>query len=208
MSVTIIILIATILVSYRAMEDSNLKYKLMFNPVYCADEKQWYRVLSHALIHGDWMHLIFNMYVLWMFGQYVELGGAHTIGYELLHGAKGHFYFALLYLGGAAFATLPSLIRRRHDRGYFSLGASGAVSAIVFSFILLNPQAKLSLLFLPIPMSAYIFGALYLVAEYFLSKQNRTGIAHDAHFAGAVFGIIFTFALNSEVVIKLWNTIL
>ncbi len=209
MSVTIVILAITIIVSIQAMENSDMKYKMMFNPVYCADDKQWYRVLSHALIHADWMHLIFNMYVLWMFGQAVETGTGvnEHLGYYGLHGVKGYFFYVLLYVGGAAFATLPSLTRRRHDKTYFSLGASGAVSAVVFSFILLNPSAKMGLLFLPIMAPAYIFGILYLLAEYFLSKQNRTGIAHDAHFAGAIYGIIFTFALNAEKVIDLWRNI-
>ncbi|MCB0478433.1 MAG: rhomboid family intramembrane serine protease [Crocinitomicaceae bacterium] len=209
MTVTIVILIITILVSIQAMENQDMKYKMMFNPVYCADDGQWYRVLSHALIHADWMHLIFNMYVLWMFGQGVEMGNGRydTNSYVGLNGNVGYMYFAVMYVGGAAFATLPSLIRRRHDRGYFSLGASGAVSAVVFSFILLNPGAKMGLLFLPIMAPAYIFGAIYLAAEYFLSKQNRTGIAHDAHFAGAIFGIIFTFATNAENVIRLWKNI-
>lgn len=208
MSVTIVILIITVLVSIQAMEKQEMKYKMMFNPVYCADEGQWYRVLSHALIHADWMHLIFNMYVLWMFGQAVELGkGDYYNGFVDTLGAKGYVYYAILYIGGAAFATIPSLFRRRHDRGYFSLGASGAVSAVVFSFILLNPDARMGLLFIPIMAPAYIFGGIYLLAEYFLSKQNRTGIAHDAHFAGAVYGIIFTFATNSEMIIRLWKNV-
>ncbi|MEZ4938728.1 MAG: rhomboid family intramembrane serine protease [Crocinitomicaceae bacterium] len=206
MSVTIVILVVTILISIQAMENQDMKYKMMFNPVYCTDEKQWYRILSHALIHADWMHLIFNMYVLWMFGQGVE-NSLNSNSFVGLNGNIGYMYFSLLYVGGAAFATLPSLIRRRHDRGYFSLGASGAVSAVVFAFILLNPGAKMGLLFIPIMAPAYIFGAVYLLAEYLLSKQNRTGIAHDAHFAGAIYGIIFTFATNHGVVIQLWKNL-
>lgn len=201
MSITIVILICTILVSYQAMENSELKYKMMFNPVYCAEDKQWYRVLSHALIHADWMHLIFNMYVLYMFGETVE---HFFVG---LNGPPGYLYFVLLYVGGAAFATVPSLIWRRNDRGYFSLGASGAVSAIVFAFILLVPTSELGLLFLPIRLPAYIFGILYLAAEYYFSKQKRSGIAHDAHFAGALYGLIFTFATNFEYVVKMWKTV-
>jgi membrane associated rhomboid family serine protease len=207
MSVTIVILIITILVSIQAMENSDMKYKMMFNPVICADEKQWYRVLSHALIHADWMHLIFNMYVLWMFGQSVEIGKGSYNGFVELHGNKGYMYFSMMYVGGAAFATLPSLIRRRHDRSYYSLGASGAVSAVVFSFILMNPDARMGLLFIPIMAPAYIFGMIYLAAEYFMSKQQRTGIAHDAHFAGAIYGLLFTFATNPSFVINLWKNI-
>jgi len=201
MSITVVILIITILVSYQAMERPELKSKLMFNPVYCADNKEWYRVLSHALIHANWMHLIFNMYVLYMFGKAVE---AYFIG---LNGSKGYLYFIILYIGGAAFATLPSLITRRHDRSYFSLGASGAVSAIVFSFILLMPTSKMGLLFIPIQIPAYIFGGIYLAAEYYMSKQDRGRIAHDAHFAGAIFGIIFTISTNFEFIITTWKNV-
>lgn len=201
MSITLIILIITVLVSIQAMENSEMKYKMMFNPVYCADEKQWYRVLSHALIHANWMHLIFNMYVLYMFGEFVEKS------FRVLHGPKGYLFFVLLYVGGAAFATLPSLINRRHDRSYFSLGASGAVSAIVFSFILLSPNSEMGLLFIPFYLPSWLFGLLYLAAEYFMAQRERTGIAHDAHFAGAIYGLIFTFATSYEIVIRIWQTV-
>lgn len=202
MTVTIFILVLTILISIQAMENSEMKYKMMFNPVFCWRDNQWYRVLSHALIHSNWMHLIFNMYVLYMFGEMVEKL------FIANHNTSGRILFVVLYVGAGVFATLPSLINRKNDSAYFSLGASGAVSGIVFSFILFLPTAEMGIIFLPFYLPAYQFGLIYLVAEYFMSKKGRTGIAHDAHFAGAVFGIIFTLITNLESITHIWKTIL
>ena len=133
------------------------------------------------------------MYVLYAFGLNVEafFGSMNQIGV---------LYFVLLYLGGMVFATLPSIVKNRENPSYRSLGASGAVSAIVFAFIVLAPTAGMGLIFLPgISIPAFIFGILYLVAENYMSKKGNTNIAHEAHIAGAIFGLIFLAFFDFEV---------
>jgi membrane associated rhomboid family serine protease len=198
MYITYLLLGITILVSVRFMEDSVEKRRLMLNPYDVVNYQKWYRCFTHAFIHADWMHLIFNMYVLYMFGASIT---EHQFGYvsrlslepALIadFGAEGYLYFGCLYVGAILFTSTVSIFRHRENMHYNSLGASGAVMAVVFGYILLNPTAELGLIFLPIYVPAYIFGPIILIAEVLLSRRGGTGIAHDAHIAGAVFGIIF-----------------
>lgn len=202
MYLTYLLLAATVLVSVLAFQDESLKRRLMFNPHDVVHYNKWYRSFTHAFIHADYFHLGFNMYVLYAFGvQYTQelyppqmyVNVPYSLEPTLVHdfGARGYLYFGLLYLGGILFSTLIAIRRHRDNPGYNSLGASGAVMAVVFAYIILNPNAQLGLIFLPIHVPAYIFGPILLGIEYYMSKRGRTGIAHDAHFAGAVFGIIF-----------------
>ncbi|MBI1838535.1 MAG: rhomboid family intramembrane serine protease [Flavobacteriia bacterium] len=188
-----IILIVTVLVSMKAMDNERLKDKLMFIPYRCTQNKESYRVFSHILVHADFPHLLFNMLTLFMIGKDLELFLIFQYG-EL----TGEFHFLILYILGAMFATIIPFVRNYNNYNYRSLGASGAVSAIVFAFIVWNPKAELSLMFLPIPMPAYVFGILYLVVEYYLDKKGNTGIAHDAHIGGAIFGVIYILIINID----------
>tara|TARA_B110000090_G_scaffold262_1_gene244 strand:+ start:8745 stop:9362 length:618 start_codon:yes stop_codon:yes gene_type:complete len=195
MSITLIIIIITVAVSLYASENSDIKKKLLFNPYQVLNNKQYYRVLTHAFIHADLMHLGINMYVLYSFGQYLESM------FMRMFGEIGLLYFILLYIGGILFATLPSLRKHKDNPHYNSLGASGAVSAVLFSFIVLNPMAQLGL-FAIIPLNATFFGVLYIGYEMYMNKKGRTNIAHDAHLLGAAFGIIFTIILSPSNVIS------
>ena len=111
-------------------------------------------------------------------------------------GNIGYLYYITLYIGGLLFATLPSLKKHGDNPGYLAVGASGAVSAIVFSSIILYPTGGMGLLFIPIRIPSFIFGVLYLLAEHYMSKKGGTGIAHDAHIGGAFFGVFFTVLLD------------
>ena len=108
----------------------------------------------------------------------------------------GVCYLLILYFAGAIFASLPSFLKQQDNSSYRSLGASGAVSAVIFAAILWDPSMRLGILFIPFPIPAYIFGPIYLAIEYFSMKRGGTGIAHDAHLGGAVFGILFVLLLN------------
>lgn len=161
----------------------------MFSPYQAIHQKKWYKVITHAFVHADWMHLGFNMYVLYLFGNITE----NFLVAQ--YGTKGYVMFITLYIGGVMFATLPSIRKHKNNDLYFSLGASGAVSSVLFAAILIHPSMEL-LFFFAIPMKAVIFGPLYLALEYYLSKNSKGRIAHDAHFAGAIFGIIFMLLLD------------
>lgn len=192
MSVTYIILGITVLISVMAFSNAELKYKFMFIPHVIQNQtKQHYRFISHILIHADWMHLIFNMYVLFIFGTIVE---------EMiveLNGDGGVLRYLLLYVGGAVFATLIPFIRNKENPNYMSLGASGAVSAVVFASIILAPQIKIGLVFLP-AIPGYLFGILYIAFEYYMDKKGGSGVAHDAHLGGAVFGLAYVIATQFD----------
>lgn len=196
--ITLIIIGITVLVSIAGMQDQRLKDKLMFNAYQIHHRKEWYRFFSNGLIHADWMHLLFNMYVLYMFGRAVE--GAFK--YESIYGSKGPLFFVLLYVGGLAMSSLYSYEKNKHNIYYNALGASGAVSSVMFSFIVLAPTSELNIVFLPfIELPAYIFGILILALEHYLSRRGNTGIAHDAHYWGAIFGVVFTIALKPQLAI-------
>lgn len=153
-----------------------------------------YRVGTYALIHADWLHLIVNMYVLYNFGE----NGTEAM-YKIAFGSKGLLFFILLYVGGAITSVIPSYEKHKHNYGYTAVGASGAVSAIVFAYILFNPLSSFYFVFVPFPIPAYIFGLLYMGISYYLARQNKGNIGHDAHFFGALFGLMFTILLNKEI---------
>ncbi|MGV6862434.1 MAG: rhomboid family intramembrane serine protease [Putridiphycobacter sp.] len=215
MYITYIILIITVLVSIKAFEDQGLMHKLIFNPFDVFRNNNWYRIFSHAFIHADFMHLGFNMYVLYMFGvQVTPQSQSFYFGFKSLEpalvfdfGNLGYIYFGLLYVGGIVASSLFSLFKHKNNPQYNSLGASGAVSAVVFGAILLNPTAKMGLMFIPIYLPAYIFGPLLIAVEYFLAKRGRTNIAHDAHIGGAIFGFLFVSLINPSYLTRFFNLI-
>lgn len=165
----------------------------MFRPAVIHERGEWYRFLSAGFIHADWMHLLFNMYVLYAFGEYVE--GA----YEAVFGPfEGKVLYLVLYLMGIAAASIPSYYQHQGNYTYAALGASGAVSGIVFAFIFFSPWAMLSLFFF-IPMPAILFGIGYLWYSNYMAKRNLDNIGHDAHFWGGVFGFLFTIVAAAVI---------
>ncbi|MBL0329135.1 MAG: rhomboid family intramembrane serine protease [Bacteroidetes bacterium] len=192
--ITYIILAITVFTSITAMDNHTLKNKLMFNAYMIKERKEWYRFFSHGIIHADWMHLGFNMLSLYMFGKAVE------DAYAAIFDGKGMLFFIILYVGGLVMSSLYSYERNKTNIYYNSLGASGAVSAVIYAYIMLAPTAQLGIMFIPVPIPAYIFGFIYLGIEYYLSKRGNTGIAHDAHFWGAIYGIVLTIILRPHAV--------
>lgn len=167
----------------------------MFNAYMINNRKEWYRFFTNGFIHADWMHLAFNMFSLYMFGGNVEA----TFSDGNVFGTKGSLFFILLYVGGLAMSSLYSYEKNKNNIYYNALGASGAVSAVIFAFIILAPTQKLLFLFLPIPIPAYLFGIIFLGAEYYLGKRGQSNIGHDAHFWGAIYGIAFTLILKPSL---------
>ena len=199
MSVTIIIIAVTVIVSLLAFNNHEVFRRLAFNAYDIKHFKNSYRFLSYALIHADWIHLFINMMVLYSFGRIVEQY------YEMLFGLKGILYFILLYVGGTALSTLPSYGKHKDDYSYTAVGASGAVSAVVFTFILFDPLGKLTIFPIPIGIPAIVFGILYLIYSAYMGKKNIDNVGHDAHFWGAIFGLVFTIILKPELIVRLFS---
>lgn len=200
--ITYLILAVTGLVSYKAFEDSSLKWRFMFNAYQIKERKEWYRFFSHGLIHADWMHLIFNAYVLFSFGKIVELTYLNIFGF-----GKGHLNYILLYVGGLAVSSFYSYAKHQDNPHYNALGASGAVSAVLFSFIAIYPSENLSLMFIPIPIKAWMMGGGYLLYSHFMAKKQMDNVGHDAHFWGAVFGFVVTFVFKPVLFSQFINQI-
>lgn len=199
--ITIAILIITVAFSMYAMNNPSIKYKYIFHPYSISHNNQHYRFLSHAFLHSDYLHLAFNMYALFMFGPIVEEQVLPLLmGTALVPDKKlGMVMFMLLYTGGIYASTISEYLKNKNNTYYTSLGASGAVNALIFSFITCSPFSQLGFFFIPMP--AWVFGILYLGISYFLSKRQAGNesvdrIGHEAHFWGAMFGIVFTLVLG------------
>lgn len=191
--VTLILLVVTCLISIRAFKDPEMKYKWMYYPYKVNKEKQFYRILSHVFIHADYTHLLFNMIVLFFFGRMMESTLITYMGSKM-----GSIYFLMLYLLGGIAASLWPYMRNHENPNYMSLGASGAVSAVLFASILWEPGSQLQFLFIPFNIPAWLFGILYLGFEFYMGRKGTGTIAHDAHFGGAIFGILYILFLNFD----------
>jgi membrane associated rhomboid family serine protease len=197
-SVTIIIICITAAVSIAAFSNIKLFDQLKLFPAIMTSNKEAHRIATYGLIHADWMHMLINMYVLYSFGA---RNGTEFM-YNGVFGAKGTLFYVLLYVGGLVTSVIPSYEKNKTNFGYTAVGASGAVSSIVFAYILFNPLNEFYFLFIPFAIPAYIFGAFYLGISYYLAKQNQGNIGHDSHFFGALFGIMFTILLDKNIAIN------
>lgn len=201
MSITLIIIAITIGISAIAFKNRDLFLKLEFTPYLVFSNNEYYRFLSHALLHADWMHLLINMLVFWFFGEATERY------FEYYLGVKGTLYFVLLYIGGVIFATLPTYKKHREDYSYHSVGASGAVSAVVMSSVIFNPLNDICLYGI-ICFPGILWAIIYLIYSFRMSKGSNDNINHDAHFWGAVFGIVFTIGAVPSSFLKFINQLL
>jgi membrane associated rhomboid family serine protease len=195
-SITAYLVGITCVVSILAFNDSSFKYKLTYSPYAVKHHKKWWQVFSHGFVHADYMHLAFNMFTLYFLGT-GEKGVEAAV--MQVFGTKGYLVYFLLYFGGMAFASLPSIMKHHDNPGYLAVGASGAVSAIVFAFILFRPVDNL-LIYGLIPVPGVILGVLYLAFETYANKKNQTNVAHDAHIAGAIFGVLFLILMEYRLI--------
>lgn len=192
-SITLIIIAVTCIVSFISFNNSEFKNQLIFFPPAISNNNQWYRFFSCGLIHQDWPHLIFNMYALYLFGEGQQHSGVEYI-FISIFGAKGKIYYLTMYISALGICLLPTYGKNKNNRYYFSLGASGAVSAVVFASILFNPMLYMGIIFLPIFIPGFLFGALYLFISWWLDKNKSGNINHSAHIWGAIYGIGFSIA--------------
>ena len=189
MIITYLIIAVTVIVSISAFNNPDLFNRLKFNAYQIKHSGEMYRFGSYALLHSGWFHLIINMFVLYSFGVIVESSFHH------LFGTIGFLYYVLLYVGGILFSTLWDFGKFKDDIYYNAVGASGAVSAVVFSSILIYPSGSIYLFPIPFPLPSWVFGIVYLIYSAYMGKRGGDNIGHNAHFWGAVYGLVLTIVL-------------
>lgn len=179
---TIIIILITVLISWQAFNNPELKGKLMFIPSAIKDRGEYYRFLTHGFIHADFQHLLFNMYALYIFGGSVEF-----VFKEYLFGPTiGNVAYLAFYLLAIVAASIPDYLRHQDNRGYASLGASGGVAATIWPYVMLAPWNW----FIFPPLPAILLGIGYIAYSHYADKQGRGNIGHNAHLWGAIFGLV------------------
>ena len=186
MTITLIIIIITTIVSIAAFNNDKLYNDLIFYPPAVTFQKQWYRFFTCGLIHADFAHLIFNMYAFYVFGLVVEAKFVEVFE------QKGKIIYLLMYVSSLFFCLLPTYSQNKENASYRSLGASGAVSAVIFAYIILEPLSGIGIIFIPgISIPGFLFGFLYLIISTYLDKKGGGNINHSAHIWGALYGIAF-----------------
>lgn len=185
MSITLYITIITIAISIAAMYNYALMEKLIFQPYAVHHYNQWYRFISSGFIHADYIHLAFNMFSFYMFGDYIEQY------FSMIFGRAGSTMYIILYISSLCICLIPTYLQHYKKYNYNSLGASGAVSAIVFVGIFLQPTMQIGFFIIPPIIPGFIFGPLYLGLTAYLAKSGQGGINHSAHLWGSIYGLVF-----------------
>ncbi|GAB4045921.1 rhomboid family intramembrane serine protease [Spirosoma litoris] len=193
MSITIIIIIITVIVSVLAWRDYSLMERFIMNPYRVTHKGEYYRLITSGFLHADWGHLLFNMISFYFFAGFIE-----QLFYYLF-GGNGAIYLIGFYIAAIVVSDIPTFLKHRNDPGYNSLGASGGVAAIIFATILFRPLTPIYLFFIPIGIPGFIFGPLYLAYSYYESRRGMGNINHDAHFYGALFGVLFMIIVYPQV---------
>lgn len=178
MIVTLIIVIVTCAVTIKAWNDDEYQYKFIFNAYKVWHKKEWWRMFTNGLLHADGTHLIFNMITLWSFGEVVEA-------------ALGARLYLLFYISALFASSIPDLLKHKDNWGYNALGASGAVSAVLFAAIVLDPSTGVLIMFIPVPIPGLLYGILYIGYSIYMAKNDSySNIAHLAHLGGAIYGML------------------
>ncbi len=201
MSLTTLLVIITAVTSYMGFQQPAFLHRFKHWPYREKHQGEWYRFVSSGFLHGGWLHLLINMFVFWQFGLIVESA------YESFFGpTMGKIWFIVLYITTIIVADISTYIKHKDNYGFSSIGASGAVSGILFIYILMMPWNTLYLWgILPIP--ALLVGVGYLWYSHRAAGQAETRIDHDAHFYGAVYGVIFTLILKPEMALHFWKAV-
>ncbi len=185
MSITIIITVITVAISILAFYNESFMDKLIFHPYSVGRNNEWYRFVSSGFIHADFMHLAFNMFSFYMFSDYVEQF------FNMIFGASGKLIYVILYVSALVACLVPTYFKQKNHYNYRSLGASGAVSAIVFAGLFLQPTILIGFFIIPPIIPGFIFGPIYLAITAYLSKQGHGAINHSAHLWGSLYGVVF-----------------
>lgn len=184
LTITLIIIIITTLVSLGAFNNQKILNDLIFYPPAIHRQNQWYRFITCGLIHADFGHLLFNMLSLYFFGRYVE-----QVFFLQFFPESGKALYLIMYLTALIVSILPTYFRHKDDYYYRSLGASGAVSAVIFAGVIIAPTSTIYFFFIPMP--GFVFGILFLVFSTIMDRRGGDNINHSAHLWGALYGLAF-----------------
>lgn len=191
------IIAITVLVSVRAFSDSALLYRYALIPSSIFQGKQWHRLFTHMLVHGGWLHLLVNMFVFYSFASHVLYIFSSLRGNGITP-FPSWMHLVMLYVMGGLSAATCSCLAHRNNSAYMSVGASGAVSAVLFCSIFFSPWAPLYF-FGVLPLPGILFAVLYVVYSYWMGKRGGDGIDHWAHLGGGVFGVIYPVMLDPHL---------
>lgn len=189
MAITLIIIAITCIVSYMAFNNSRLMNDLILWPPAITRQREYHRLVTYGVVHADFGHLLFNMFTLYFFGRAMEPFFTDQLG------ALG---FVLFYIGGLVASILPTYLKNRDNPNYRSLGASGAVSAVLFAYILLAPWQQIIVLVIPMP--AIVYAVLYTAYSIYMDRRGEGNINHSAHLWGAAYGVLFTILVDHRIV--------
>jgi membrane associated rhomboid family serine protease len=194
LTITLLIIVFTGLMSYQGFSNYHMIDRWKHYPYRESRQKEWYRLLTSGFVHADWIHLLINMYVLFSFGSYIESNIVSWYG-----NAAGRLIFLLVYLLNIILANIPTTIRQIHNPGFSSIGASGAISGLLFMTILFNPWSMFQLFFI-VPIPAVLLGAGYLIYSSMAANKGQGRLDHSAHFAGALAGMALIILIHPEIV--------
>lgn len=196
--ISVTIFIITIVTSVQAFRDPGLMDKFIMHPYIIGRKERRYTLITSGLIHANWMHLFFNMFTFYFFAfdleEMLAVYNAYFMGEgtpDFLIKIVGHGKFLLVYVGSMLAGNLSTYFRFRNQPAYRSLGASGAIAGLLFSFVMFAPKAMFLVMFFPCP--AWLFAILYLGYSFYMSRQSGDGINHVAHLYGAIGGVVLTF---------------
>ena len=186
--VTFFLIGITCLVSWMAFNNRKLMDRLILWPPAIDRHRQYDRLVTYGFIHADFMHLLFNMVTLFFFGQQID---------QLMTRVMGIWAYPVFYVSALVVSILPTYLKNQKNPNYLSLGASGAVSAVLFAFVLLAPWSTIGVMFIPMP--AIVFAVLYVGYSIWMDRRGGDRINHSAHLAGAAYGVLFMVIMEPRV---------